>query len=74
MRDFLNPSNFIDEVSEWHSLLLGFFSVVTGADFWKQNERLKDIVYNDAWYYGLGRYLSITIIILILYVLIRSLV
>lgn len=74
MRDYLKLSNFLDDICEWHSFLLGFFSPATGQKFWKESDRLKDIVYKDAWYYGLGRYISIILILSIVYIMIRSIV
>lgn len=70
-----NPlREFLSSIEEWHSLLLGFFSPATGQKFWKESDRLKDIVYKDAWYYGLGRYISVILILSIVYIMIRSIV
>jgi len=58
--------------NEWHVFLLGFFSGVTGNKLIEQSPVLKPMVEGEAWYYGFGKFLFIQYIIILTYILIRS--
>ena len=59
---------------EWHSFLLGFFSLATGQKFCQEIKTSESLIKEEPWYYGFGRFLAIQYIIVLTYVMIRSIV